>query len=117
MVYNKLIKEVDLMFDDPKKELQELEEQLLALEPDEDFERFYEDIYSEFGEEPMEDNARMQDLKVEPPKRPHSNTYSDSKRYAAPVKKDNSIRNLTIIACLETAAIVGIVLWWVLRLM
>ena len=47
--YNVLVKEVDLMFDDPKKELEQLEEQLLALEQDEDFERFYEEIYNEFG--------------------------------------------------------------------
>ena len=105
------------MFDDPKKELQQLEEQLLALEQDEDFERFYEDIYSEFGEEPVGKETRMQDLKPEPPKRPRSNTYSDSTRYAAPVKKDNTIRNLTILACVETLGIVAVVLWWVMRLL
>ena len=105
------------MFDDPKKELQQLEEQLLALEPDEDFERFYEDIYSEFGEEPADENGPMQDLKLETPRRPQSNAYSDSTRYAAPVKKDNSIRNLTILACVETLGIVAVVLWWVLRLL
>lgn len=105
------------MFDDPKKELQQLEEQLLALEPDEDFERFYEEIYGEFGEDAPEESTQMQNLLVEKPNRAHANTYTDATRYAAPVKKDNSIRNLTILACVETAGIVAVVLWWVLRLM
>ena len=40
------------MFDDPKKELKRLEEQLLAAEMhDDEFERFYDEIYAEFGQQ------------------------------------------------------------------
>lgn len=105
------------MFDDPKKELQELEDQLLALEPDEDFERFYEDIFQEFGTEPTEEQTHMKNLLDEFPIQKQTGTYVDNSRFAEPVKKDNSIRNLTIVACLETLGIIGIVLWWLLRLM
>ena len=127
------------MFDDPKKELKRLEEQLLAAEmSDDDFERFYEEIYDEFGEkEPAaQEDDYLKDLLEDVPVRNYSNnygktpqasaakkpqasrdTYTDSSRYAAPVKKDRSIRTLTIIACLETLGIVGVVLWWVLRIL
>ena len=38
------------MFDNPQKELKQLEEQLLKNEMDDDaFERFYREIYEEFG--------------------------------------------------------------------
>ena len=44
------------MFDDPQKELKRLEEELLKLtEKDEKFERFYQEIFDEYG--PTEEKA------------------------------------------------------------
>ena len=119
------------MFDDPKKELQWMEEQLLAeKDDDDDFELFYKEILDEFGEkEPAAaEDTYLKDLLDDVPvhstsgsygQKPQNtrNTYADSTRYAAPVKKDKSIRTLTVIACLETLGIVGVVIWWLLRIL
>lgn len=43
--------------------------------------------------------------------------YPDSTRYAAPVRKQNSIKGLVITACAECVGIVAVVLWWVLRIL
>ena len=109
------------MFDDPKKELVRLEELLLEEEKDEDFERFYSDIFAEFGADSEEDAEEPQqpsesrNAAARPA--PRKNTYSDTTRSVPAVKKDHSIRNLGILAILETAGIVALVLWWILRIL
>lgn len=99
------------MFDDPQKELKRLEEQLLKQEMnDEEFERFYRDIYEEFG--PVEEEQPVA-APVKP--RPKS-TYADTPRAVAP-KKKKGIRGLVITVCLESVGIIAIVMWWVLRIL
>lgn len=74
------------MFDDPKKELERLEEQLLAAEePDDEFERLYEEIFEEFGEkEQTTDEEYLKGLLTEePPVRNHANGYG-TKTQSAP---------------------------------
>ena len=109
------------MFDDPKKELVRLEELLLEEEKDEDFERFYSDIFAEFGADPQEDAGEPQHTaeprNTAPKAAPRKNTYSDTARSVPAVKKDHSIRNLGILAILEAAGIVALVLWWILRIL
>ena len=101
------------MFDDPQKELKRLEEEMLKLtEKDEKFERFYQDIFEEYGpteEEPAEAPA------PKPVKKPKS-TYADTPRAVAP-KKKKSVKGLVITVCVELAGIIGIVAYWLIRLL
>ena len=108
---------------EPNKELQDLEEQLRALEhKDDDFEDFYAGILAEFGEKTPNEEDYLKGLMKEKPKaaRPapvNTNTYADKQRKAAPVKKDHSIRNLSIVIVLELLGIGGVIAWWILRLL
>jgi hypothetical protein len=98
------------MFDDPQKELKRLEEELLkSSAEDEEFERFYQDIFDEFG--PTEDERTP----VAPVKKRRS-TYADAPRAVAP-KKKKSIKGLVITICLELAGIAAVALWWLLRIL
>ncbi len=98
---------------------------------DEEFESFYREIYQEFG--PAK-SKQDEDLTKDIPQRrgqaakapapvpqpgtgTNRNTYTDSSRVAAPVRKDNSIKALTIAVCLECLGIVCVVLWWVVRIL
>ena len=100
------------MFDDPQKELKRLEEELLKLtDKDEKFERFYQEIYEEYG--PTEEEAEAPAPKpVKKPKR----TYADAPRAVAP-KKKKSVKGLVILVCVELAGIFGIVGYWLMRLL
>lgn len=129
------------MFDDPKKELQRLEDELLKAEMnDEEFERFYSDLYEEFGpkeedllagspakkvrnyangygqtNQPKQPGAvRQSGNGQKPASRP---TYSDSHRSAAPAKKEKGIKGLVITACCLSLAIVAIVIYWIIFLL
>ena len=103
------------MFDDPKKELKRLEEELLKEEqPDDEFEKFYQEIYEEFGPAEGEEFTEAAPVRAAAPR---ASTYADTPRAVAPRKKDKSIRNLTVAVCLECAGILAIVLWWVLQLL
>ena len=100
------------MFDDPQKELKQLEEQLLGNEKDDDaFEQFYREIYEDFGP----------DLEQEAPRAvaPKSKTgaYKDAPRAVAPKKKQKGVRGLVILICLELLGIAGVVLWWIQRIL
>ena len=99
------------MFDDPQKELKRLEEQLLKQGMnDEEFERFYRDIYAEFG--PVEGEQP-----VTVPAKPKSrSTYADTPRAVAP-KKKKGIRGLVITVGLEFVGIVAIIAWWLVRIL
>ena len=157
------------MFDNPNEELKRLEEQLLqAEETDREFDRFFGDLYEEFGpvEEPAYEeetygvdtavSREMENLLVETPAdsgiRNYVNGYgrdgqvrrnpgsaqqrpvqqraaqprtapqnagrtTGESRYAAPVQKAKGVKGLVITACIECAGIVGVVLWWVLRIL
>ena len=104
------------MFDDPKKELQRLEEELLKYEEkDAEFERFYEDIFREFGtaEEPRAASPAAP-RKASPATAPRNMTYTDVPRaVAAAPKKRNT--GLVILLCIEIAGILGVAGYWLLK--
>ena len=87
------------MFDNPKKELERLEQQLLAAEEDVDAESA-EEFDELFCDEIYEDSEEEYVM--------------DEDRYVPPKKK--GIQGLLIIACLEIAAIIALALWWLEQL-
>ena len=102
------------MFDDPQKELKHLEEEMLKLtEKDERFERFYQDIYREYG--PTEEDSSVE-VTAKPVKKV-KRTYADTPRAVAPKKKKKSVKGLVITVCLELVGIFAIIGYWVIRLL
>ena len=102
------------MFDDPKKELKKLEDQLLQQEmKDDEFEDFYHDILKEFGTD--EDGTA---IPAAPRQAAHreakSDTYADMPRAVAPRKKSNG--GLLITVALESVGILALALYWILRI-
>ena len=99
------------MFDDPKKELQRLEEELLKYEQkDDEFERFYRDIFNEFGETEEPRAVAPQQKKAAP----RNMTYADTPRaVAAAPKKSN--KGLVILLLIEIAGILGVVGYWLMK--
>ena len=100
------------MFDDPKKELQRLEEELLKHEQkDEEFERFYQDIFREFGETEEHRAVAPQAKKANEPR---NMTYADTPRaVAAEPKKSN--KGLVILLLIEVAGILGVAGYWLMK--
>ena len=103
------------MFDDPKKELQRLEEELLKYdEKDEEFEKFYQDIFREFGEPEEERAAAPAPRKAVAANTPRNMTYTDVPRaVAAEPKKSN--KGLVILLCVEIAGILGVAGYWLMK--
>ena len=101
------------MFDDPKKELERLAEELLKFEQkDDEFERFYKDIFNEFGgaEEPRAVAPKAKN----PANAPRNMTYADTPRaVAAEPKKSN--KGLLILLLIEIAGILGIAGYWLMK--
>ena len=99
------------MFDDPKKELQRLEEELLKHDQkDDEFEQFYQDIFREFGE-PEEERAVAPEEKKSAPR---NMTYTDTPRaVAAAPKKSN--KGLVILLLIEIAGILGVAGYWLMK--
>ena len=79
------------------------------VERDDDFEAFYQDILKEFGPDTKPRKKTSSTKKAA-----HHNAYSD---HVPSAKKEKGIKGLVITLCLECAGIVGIVLWWVLRIL
>lgn len=115
------------MFDDPKKELKRLEEELLAVEnSDEAFERFYSEIYDEFGKQKGTGDL-TDDLPVR--KKPAAaavqrqpapsaqNAYDDQSSYVPRTKNEKGVGGLAALVCFECLGIAAIVLWWLLRIL
>ena len=99
------------MFDDPQKELKRLEEEMLKLtEKDEKFERFYQDIFAEYG--PTEEQT--EETPAAKPVKKAKSTYADAPRAVAP-KKKKSVKGLVITICLELVGIAGIIGYWLMR--
>ena len=100
------------MFDDPQKELKRLEQQL---QRDEEFERFYQDIFREFGT-PVEENraAAPQPVRKAAPEAPRKSAYTDAPRAVAPAKKKSNLP-LVLILCLEVAGIMGVAAYWLAK--
>ena len=121
------------MFDDPKKELQKLEDQLLAAEinhqtadlNDEEFEELYDKILEEFGPREENNGAPVS----EPPIRNFANDYgkaaparplpdgdeilSDDEP-AAPKK---GVKGLVFLAVLEILAIAAVAAYWLMGML
>ena len=121
--------------DDPKMQTRRTQRRPQTVQmSDEEFERFYADIYREFGPAQQNvDEGLTRDIPVrgggtyaaENP-RPASpangrtaprNTYADNTRSVTPAKKSGGIRGLVIAVCLECLGIVGVVLWWLLMIL
>ena len=100
------------MFDDPKKELQRLEEELLKFEEkDDEFERFYQDIFREFGEQ---EESRAVAPQAKKANAPRNMTYADTPRaVAAEPKKSN--KGLVILLLIEIAGILGVAGYWLMK--
>lgn len=119
------------MFDDPRKDLKWLEQQLLAAEQDQE----------ESDEDWLEEEQDWLDLELQearallgdtPPRRSKpedvfqfleeddeddgipSRPVSRKKRN---IRKEKGIRGLVVLACLETAGILAVLLWWVVWLL
>ena len=116
------------MFDNPKKELERLEQQLLAAETeqmeDDEFDRLYEDIYEEFGkEEPYELDDELLGMLNRTPIY-DSNDFEETDcgaydemaedRYVAAPKK-KSLLWLIILVILETICVIALAVWWLVR--
>ena len=70
-----------------------------------DFESVYTYLLEEFGEQPQPEETEPAE---------GSETHSDD---VPPAKKDNSIRNLTVLIILELLGIAGVIGWWISRLL
>ena len=101
------------MFDDPKKELERLEAELLKYEEkDEEFEQFYADIFQEFGE--PEETQTAAPEKVRSAAAPRNMTYADTPRAVAPAKKKRN-KGLLILLAVEVAGILGVAGYWLMK--
>lgn len=108
------------MFDDPNKELKQLEEKLLAEEADQNdwFEKELEEAKSLLGET---DNKKRKAAGAQNPQvRNFANNYG--KDHADPEKKEEKpkkkgIKGLAIVAVVETLAIAGLVAYWLMFLL
>ena len=108
------------MFDDPKKALVALEEELLAVESkDEAFERFYAEILAEYGEKEEPEEDYLKDIIEEIPSLAEEgpNAYRDQSRPAAVPQPEKSNAPLVVLLCLECLGIVGVAAWWIARLL
>ena len=106
------------MFDNPNEELKKLEDQLLAVEAaNDDFEALYSDILNEFGPETAPSKQKSISSQKKPSKNPPSagKTAKSGKKKAH--KKKKGIKGLVITLCLEIAGVIGVILWWILRLL
>ena len=113
------------MFDNPKKELERLEQQLLAAETDygefeeaedeesEEFDRVYADIYDEFGrEEPYEMDEELQSM-FSRSAGYEETCVMDEDRYVPARKK--SFRGLVTVAILLPLTVIAFVVWYFWR--
>ena len=134
------------MFDNPKKELQRLEEQLLAAEMEpigEEVEEAFDDlcddideIYDEADDTlPYEMDGELQSMLryAEMPAESGNDRHfsdraagfdaeegdydMDDDRYAAPPPKKKGMRGLLIAACLEALLLIALALWLLGRLL
>ena len=104
------------MFDDPNKELKQLEEKLLAEETDQAdwFEKELQEAKALIGE-----TSRKPAPAQNPQIRNYANNYGkntgNSKKNEKKVKQ-KGIKGLVVLAILETLGIVGLVAYWLMFL-
>ena len=119
------------MFDDPNKELQKLEDQLLKAEMNqeaaelnnEEFEELYGNILAEFG--PREKNDGTTEAAAEPAIRNFANGYGQSGQTQTvkagdeilgddePAVPKKGVKGLVFLSVLEIAAIAALAAYWI----
>ena len=122
------------MFDDPKKDLKWLEQQLLAVEAPQEDDIDLEELLADeelFEEDPMETELREARMLLgditernwvgefaypEEEEEVHVPAPRESRKEKKK-KKEKGIGGLVFLACLETLGIVAVLLWWVLWLL
>ena len=113
------------MFDNPKKELDRLQAQLLAAEErgkkhvdestDEEFDLLYNEIYEEFGrEEPYEMDSELAAM-LRPRREDDDEVLLDEERYV-PGVKEKSLKGLVIFGLAQALIVIVLALWWIGRL-
>lgn len=132
------------MFDDPKKDLKWLEEQLRAVEAPQEEDTDLDALFDDedfFEEDPLEADLReARALLGEVPARPQrkndvfafleeetgeeepATVYAVApsraeSRKEKKKKKEKGVGGLVFLACLETLGIIAVLLWWVLWLL
>ena len=106
------------MFDNPNEELKKPEDQLLAVEAaNDDFESFYSDILNEFGPETAPSKQKSTSSQKKPSKNHPSSGKTTKSGKKKSHKKKKGIKGLVITLCLETAGVIAVILWWVLRIL
>ena len=80
---------------------------------DEEFERFYAQIYAEFGPQSSGENT---DLLKDVPVRRIPGPYDEIPEEQAQPKQ-KGIAGLLVLICLELLGIAGVAAWWVLNLL
>ena len=122
------------MFDDPKKELERLEQQLLAAarpEPeDEEFDDLQEEYYDDYEEDEDCDEELLAMLsgtrkvnfderrKAQKLSRRSAGFDADLEEYEmerdryVPAPKKKSLAGMVFVAVLELAVAIGLILWW-----
>lgn len=124
------------MFDDPKKDLRRMEQQLLQVEEEDDWlEEELADVRHLLGEEDLDAtrvfrqeempvrnfangygrNIYYEEPQYEEPEMDFDEYRDEAYDYEEPPRKDNT--PLVILALLETLAIVGVVMYWLVKLL
>ena len=122
------------MFDDPKKDLKWLEQQLLAVEAPQEDDMDLDELLADealFQEDPVETELREARMLLgditerswvgefaypEEEEEKHVPAPRESRKEKKK-KKEKGIGGLVFLACLETLGIVAVLLWWVLWLL
>lgn len=107
------------MFDNPKKELERLEQQLLAAEASDPEDSDFDELDEAEYEDPIMDDEELMALLGRSAGYeadiPEDHAMNED-RYVAP-KKKKGIRGLLVIAFLEAIAIIALAAWWLERLL
>ena len=119
------------MFDDPKKELEQLEEKLLAAEDDDWLDKQLSEAKALIGDAPRKKRPANGNAyrnyansygKEAPktqaaPKKKEPQVYADEYEEEEEVPKEKGVRGLIILAVAETLGIVGIIAYWLIHLL
>ena len=89
---------------------------------DEEFEAFYEELFEEFGDAPVNSPKAAPPAGKQRYQGHSAPAYGGSLGERKQVKtqaprKQKGVKGLVICACLECLGIVGVVLWWLLRIL
>ena len=119
------------MFDDPKKELQRLEKQLLKEEEEEWLDQQLQEAHAMLGDTPAQEDMDatrvFRPVTQEAPVRNFANGYGGQpqapvrqvpvQRTPEPQPKQKGLGGLVVLACLELLGIAAIIGYWVLMIL